>query len=339
MKVKNYVVTAHRRIKSTNWGWKDTKSEGDIYETYHELCIQSLSSTRHFLEGDWEYILFDEDIENIDDAMPLNNDRVYELWHKEPCNILWVGPDVQFVKPTKIFGMFNEFRLFNWTDPKKWDAPNQYNKQFENLFNNDLQYYPHTMDPELWAIERKMRANWNKKFKLNPLEKTKKTISSFVLGLKTLKDLFSASAGYVANRIADSINFDTKNSLESYKTNYGKLSQSLTAAVTNFENKLKDKWYFNYNAKISYYNTQQIVHNTMFWHQELPWEDAHRPTLFYQAHLLPWHSIEEQDAWNGCKYQDAHVVHWHSSRHSPTKLECMKQVNQALGVPIVSELK
>jgi hypothetical protein len=78
----------------------------------------------------------------------------------------------------------------------------------------------------------------------------------------------------------------------------------------------------------------------MFWSQGLEWKDAHRPDLFYQAQWIPlWASIEQQDEWNQCKYQDAHVVHWHSIRHSPTKLECMRQVNEALGVPLLTELK
>ena len=112
MTIKNYVVCAHRRIKSTKWVWKDTAAEGDIYETYKQMCLLSLASAKKFLEGNWEYILFDEEIDSINDAMPLNNDRVYELWHSEPCNILWVGPDVQFVKPTKIFGEFKTFSNF-----------------------------------------------------------------------------------------------------------------------------------------------------------------------------------------------------------------------------------
>lgn len=253
--VKNYVVCAHRRIKSTKWVWKDTRDEGDIYETYRQMCIHSLSSAKKFLEGDWEYILFDDDVDHINFAMPRNNDLIYDLWHKEPCNILWVGPDVQFVKPTKIFDEFNEFRLFNWTDPKSWNEPNQYNKSFDNLFNNDLQYYPHNMNSDMWTLERGMRAEW-----------------------------------------------DNSDGMSSY-------------------------------------NNQQIIHNTMFWSQALSWEEAHRPELFYQAQWLPWHPVETQDEWNTCKYQDAQVVHWHSSRHSPTKLECMQQVNEALGVELVIDLK
>jgi hypothetical protein len=249
--VKNYVVCAHRRIKSTKWVWKDTKDEGDIYSIYQQMCEQSLASARAFLEGDWEYILWDQEIDHINQAMPLNNQLTYDLWHKEPCNILWVGPDVQFVKPTKIFGEFDDFRLFNWTDPKSWYEPNQYNKTFDNLFNNDLNYHPYTMDPKLWEIEREMHHQWRN-------------------------------------------------------------SEGMDS-----------------------YNNQQIIHNTMFWSQGLAWEDAHRPELFYQAQWLPsWTTVEVQDEWNGCKYEDAHVVHWHSSRHAPTKLECMRQVNEALGVTV-----
>jgi hypothetical protein len=88
------------------------------------------------------------------------------------------------------------------------------------------------------------------------------------------------------------------------------------------------------------YCNQQIIHNTMFWSQNLDWEVAHRPDLFYQAQWLPDRaSVEVQDQWNNCKYEDAQVIHWHSSRHAPTKLECMKQVNAALGVSPVTELK
>lgn len=255
MPVKNYVVCAHRKINSTKWVWKDTASEGDIYKTYYDMCRHSLSSLRKFLKGDWEYILFDEEIDNINQAMPLNNDRIYELWHREPCNILWVGPDVQLIDEVEIFGKFNEFRLFNWTDPKSWHEANQYNKAFENLFNNDLQYYPSTMDPKLWEIERKMRSEW-----------------------------------------------DTSEGMSSY-------------------------------------NNQQIIHNTMFWSQNIAFEDAHKPELFYQAQWLPWKSQEEQDTWNGCKLDDAKIVHWHSSRHSPTKLACMENFTRVLEIDLVDELK
>ena len=83
-----------------------------------------------------------------------------------------------------------------------------------------------------------------------------------------------------------------------------------------------------------------ITCSTTIWSQGLEWPDAHRPELFYQAQWLPtWAPLETQDAWNQCSYEEAQVIHWHSSRHAPTKLECMRQVNEALGVTPVTELK
>ena len=255
MTIKNYVVCAHRRIKSTKWVWKDTAAEGDIYNNYYKMALLSLGSAKHFLEGDWEYILFDDEIDNINQAMPRNNDLIYDLWHSEPCNILWVGPDVQFKKPTKLFGEFDNFRLFNWTDPKSWYEPNQYNLKFDYLFNNDLQYYPSTLSPEIWQLERDMRAEW------------------------------------LLNDSMDS------------------------------------------------YNNQQLIHNLMFWSQRLTWEDAHRPDLFYQAHLLPWHDISVMDEWNQYKMEDANVIHWHGSRDSNVKLDCMQKLNDSYQIPELLELK
>ena len=103
------------------------------------------------------------------------------------------------------------------------------------------------------------------------------------------------------------------------------------------EREMRAAW--NETDGMDSYNNQQIIHNTMFWNQGLSWEDAHHPELFYQAQWIPWQPIEVQDQWNGCRYEDAQVIHWHSSRNSIIKLDCMRSVNQALGVPPVTQLK
>jgi hypothetical protein len=250
--IKNYVVGAHRRINSSQWAWKDTSPEGDIYQTYGEMYRLSRSSMRHFLKGEWEEVLHDEDIESIAYAMKLNFTNTYNLWKSEPCNILAVGPDVQIVKPLDIFGgeFDGKFRMFNWTDPKVYHDPNPWGIRLDNYFNGDFKYFPHDMDERLWEKAWERAETW----------------------------------------VED-------NSME----NWG---------------------------------NEQLIENEMFWSQGLSWEEAHRPDLFYQAQWLPWKSVEEMDAWNNYKYEDASVIHWHSSRHSPTKLECMRQVNEGLGVPM-----
>lgn len=248
-KVKNYVIGAHRRIKSTQWAWKDTKDEGDVYSIYSDMYRLSRSSLYHFLEGDWEELVWQEEIDSIAYAMKLNWNNVYELWHREPCNILAVGPDVQLVKPLEIFDQFEEFRMFNWTDPKSYQDPNPWNLVLPNYFNGDFKYYPHTMKESVWELGLNMCNYW-------------------------VEDNTAANWG-----------------------------------------------------------NEQLIENAMFWSQGLTFEQAHRPDLFYQAHGIPWISIEQQDAWNNFKYEDASVIHWHSSRHSPTKLDCMRQVNNGLAIP------
>lgn len=248
-KVKNYVIGAHRRINSTKWAWKDTSTEGDIYKTYSEMYRLSRSSMYYFLEGDWEELVWNEDIDNIGQAMKLNWTNVYNLWHSEPCNILAVGPDVQIVKPLKMFGEFSEFRMFNWTDPKSYNAANSWDIKLPNYFNGDFKYYPHTMSESLWDMGRKMAESWE--------------------GNDTTPETWG---------------------------------------------------------------NEQLIENAMFWSQGLTFEQAHRPDLFYQAQNLPWSSIDEMNAWNNYDYADAKVLHWHSSRHSPTKLQCMQQINDGLGI-------
>jgi hypothetical protein len=49
-------------------------------------------------------------------------------------------------QPTSLFSdRFKEYRLFNYTDPKTY-------RGYVNYFNDDLQYYPHTMSKETWDV-------------------------------------------------------------------------------------------------------------------------------------------------------------------------------------------
>jgi len=57
------------------------------------------------------------------------------------------------IRPTEIFGRFQEFRLFNWTDPKTLPP-------FDNLYNAGVRYYPAVMDPDLWFLGDAMAKNW-----------------------------------------------------------------------------------------------------------------------------------------------------------------------------------
>jgi hypothetical protein len=50
------------------------------------------------------------------------------------------------IQPTELFSdRFTEYRLFNYTDPKSYG-------DFTHHFNDDIQYYPHTMSTDVWKL-------------------------------------------------------------------------------------------------------------------------------------------------------------------------------------------
>lgn len=242
--IKNYVVGTHRRILDSKWNWKDTANEGDIYELYKSMYQYSRASLRHFLLDQWTEVCFTEEIQHVNMAARISWNNIYNLWHSEPCNILVVGPDVSMIRPTKIFDAFNEFRMFNWTDPKSYNEPNPWDVQHPDYFNGDLLYFPHTMKREVWQIYEQMIPQYR----------------------------------------------DTA------------------------------------------WGDDQVIANQMFWSQNLSWQDAHRPDLFYMAHLLPWRPIREMDEWNCYKMSQANMLHWSGSRHAPTRVALMRDINQSLGI-------
>jgi hypothetical protein len=65
------------------------------------------------------------------------------------------------MKPTKFFGEYDDFRMFNYTDPKTSDEQNHYNIQHEHFFNADVRYYPSTMSQDIWDMGLEMAENWD----------------------------------------------------------------------------------------------------------------------------------------------------------------------------------
>lgn len=156
--MKNYVVWTNCDVtgedESTqaklNIARCDNPEARTAYDTMNKI---SRITTEKFLEGSWETIVWTDPAPSRLDIFKRNWERIRDLWHKEPCNILYLDSDTMMIRPTKIFGRFSEFRLFNWTDPKS-------TPQFANLYNAGVRYYPAAMDPQLWRIGDAMAQNW-----------------------------------------------------------------------------------------------------------------------------------------------------------------------------------
>lgn len=140
--VKNYLVSAVRPVRS---GWHLEHSH-DLYSNYQKMYEISLASFRKFVAEPFESVCWQDPVQDNEQYTIENWRAIKDLWHSEPCNIFWAGADTIMIQPTEIFtDRFPEYRLFNYTDPRRC-------AEFDHYFNNDLQYFPHTMSPEIWDL-------------------------------------------------------------------------------------------------------------------------------------------------------------------------------------------
>lgn len=139
--VKNYLVSAVRPIRN---GWMNLAST-ELYKDYQTMYDISLASYRKFVAEPFEAILWDDPVTDNEEYTKLNWKVIKQLWHSEPCNIFWAGADTLMIAPTELFGnRFVDYRLFNYTDPKENNGSAYY--------NNDVQYFPHTMKQHVWDL-------------------------------------------------------------------------------------------------------------------------------------------------------------------------------------------
>jgi len=158
--MKNYLIRSLYKIKSPMW-FEDRSAEGDLYDWYMKMHDISLRSFEKHLQGDWEFIFFNKEVDNIQEVFKDHFFEIYDIWKQGDTNILYCGPDNIMMKPTKFFGEYNDFRMFNYTDPKTSIEPNHYDIQHKHFFNADVRYYPSTMSQDIWDMGLEMANNWD----------------------------------------------------------------------------------------------------------------------------------------------------------------------------------
>ena len=141
--------------------FEDRSNEGDLYDWYMKMHDISLRSFEKHLQGEWEFIFFNKEVENIQEVFKDHFFEIYDIWKEGDCNILYCGPDNIMMKPTEFYGKYNDFMMFNYTDPKTSIEPNHYNIQHEHFFNADVRYYPSTMSQDIWNMGLEMAENWD----------------------------------------------------------------------------------------------------------------------------------------------------------------------------------
>lgn len=161
--MKNYLVKSLYKVADTDWKVHNRSHEKNLYESYVELHQISLASYKAMLGGEWEFKFFTGNVEQINHAFEKTFWNIHDLWHKEPCNILYTDPDTLAIKPFDPWNQHKHFSMFNYTDPRSFDRPNQWNQSFQHFFNAGVRYFPASMSPDIWKLGATMAQQWDYK--------------------------------------------------------------------------------------------------------------------------------------------------------------------------------
>jgi len=133
-----------------------------LYEAMSEIVQHSCET---FIQEEFEFVIFDDEVDNYQQIFDKNFTNVYETWQEDgPNNILFLDTDTLVVKPVSIFGKLQHFQMFNYTDPKVLsgdDANNKYGLQHPHYFNAGVRYYPSGMSEEVWKLGWKYAKDWD----------------------------------------------------------------------------------------------------------------------------------------------------------------------------------
>ena len=141
--MRNLVVQALCKITpNTTKSDEQVPLQNDVYELYKQIQAESYNTHKKNIQGDWDYVLLEKDVNHPFEIFQNTFKRVAELWKEGDTNILFFGLDTLTVKPVEIFGKYEDFMMFNYTDPKS-------NSLYNNNFNCDVRYYPASMDEAL----------------------------------------------------------------------------------------------------------------------------------------------------------------------------------------------
>jgi len=159
--MKNYLFKSLFKIVDPNWSVVDRSHEHNLYNNYVNMHqVSTASYTRH-LKGNWEFKFVGGNCDTIHQAFVKTFWSIHKLWHQEPCNILYTDPDTIAMQAFDPWGKYDQFMMFNHTDPRQFYKPNTYNRSFEHFFNAGVRYFPATMSKEIWQLGADMANLWD----------------------------------------------------------------------------------------------------------------------------------------------------------------------------------
>lgn len=161
--MKFFHATGYSRITGTKGAHSihycknmmDVKVPYDYYKYFLDLSTKT--AERFLDEENYERIILSGEYNQIAEAHRDNIKKLYKLWKENyPCNILYTGPDVFFLKKVKFSDKFHDFSMFQYVQGV------ESNPRFgmNDFFDSDIRYFPSTMDESLWHLALSMEERW-----------------------------------------------------------------------------------------------------------------------------------------------------------------------------------
>lgn len=130
--------------------WLNYRLAGCDIHTYEAMTELSIASADRYLAGDWTALVLTGDMTCC--TFERGFSRMYrEMFaalrdcYEAGDSVLFLDPDTLFLRPTEIFGRFDELMLFWLTDPSVAYG-------FDPYLNAGIVYVPASMDPTLWRF-------------------------------------------------------------------------------------------------------------------------------------------------------------------------------------------
>ena len=159
--MKNYLVKSLFHVSDPNWHVVNRRHESNLYEHYRAMHDVSADSFTRHLTGEWELVFVEGTVDHINQAFEKTFWAIHDLWHKEPCNILYTDPDTLAIGDIDIWEQYDKFMMFNYTDPRSLTTKNRYGLNFPNFFNAGVRYFPATMTKSTWQAGVDIARDWD----------------------------------------------------------------------------------------------------------------------------------------------------------------------------------
>lgn len=141
-KTKNILVVKHYTLTDGFFVYSDMSAVAEHYQQASNIVIKS---AKKYLADIDQIVIHRRTVKNDQEMFKDHAELLKEMYHSEDCNILYCDLDVVFVKPTRIFGEYEDFSM--------------------ESHNCGVRYYPAGgMTDEQWDIQDEWVSKWQTEF-------------------------------------------------------------------------------------------------------------------------------------------------------------------------------